>query len=260
MQPFRKCPVVSPGDNRSLFAARRQWPLCLIQQPPAWVCDITASSRPVPQCNTRPGPSSCLNSPHVVTVRWRQTTWQNLNEPDDTLVSLGSGPHWCRYKQELMFGSTAGFYVLFPNTKIEGGNMRFRIFFEEYLRLSCTKIWKKVCEHLKDLLYTYINFVVAQQTCFCGVSCTLGVLSADWSRRIGGELAVQLSESVNEKRKRSNESKQTTRRMFSHVELDVKKPSPNRQTETLMLLHHNISLYICSSTSSSFPLSPLNTE
>lgn len=78
-----------------------------------------------------------------------------------------------------MFGSTAGFYVLFPNTKIEGGNMRFRIFFEEYLRLSCTKIWKQVCEHLKDLLYTYINFVVAQQTRFCGVSGTLGVLSAD---------------------------------------------------------------------------------
>lgn len=90
MQPYRECPVVS-GQQESVSC-----PASMTALSAASVCDITASSRPGPQCNTQPGPSSCRNSPHVVTVTSDHVT---VNEPEDRFNIQG-----------LFFGSVLGFH------------------------------------------------------------------------------------------------------------------------------------------------------
>lgn len=58
MQPLRECPVVSLEDNRSLYAAGRQWSLCFFYTTPQ--PEFVTSLRP--PCHPTMQPSARTNT------------------------------------------------------------------------------------------------------------------------------------------------------------------------------------------------------
>lgn len=91
MQPLRKCPVVSVGDNRHLFAAGRQWPLCLVLhnlQPES----VTSLRPPSPPNN----PALSQDPHHVEKVHGLsicdvKPPDGRLNKPDEVINVCWSG-------------------------------------------------------------------------------------------------------------------------------------------------------------------------